>query len=176
MLEILTYGNPILTQPTRELESVGDKELALIGAMIETMYEADGVGLAAPQIGESIRLFVIDVDFDRKAKHRDRTRNPQVFINPKITWESDEDDSFEEGCLSLPDVNAEVWRPYAIRMTWRDENWVEHDAEFDDYEARVIQHEYDHLEQHLFVDRLSTVLKVKVAPKLALLRMKNEKH
>ena len=176
MLEIVIYGNPILKQPVRKLDGVGDKELALIGAMIETMYAADGVGLAAPQIGESLSLFVIDVDFDREAKHSDRTRNPQVFINPEILWESDEDEPFEEGCLSVPDIRNEVWRPSSIRMKWRDENWEEHEALFEDFEARVIQHEYDHLVQKLFVDRLSAAKRLALAPKLALIRAKGEKQ
>lgn len=171
MLEILTYGHPILSQPTRELTGVGDAELALIGEMIATMYEAEGVGLAAPQIGESLRLFVIDTDFDRDDRHPDRTRNPRVFINPKITWESDEDEPFEEGCLSVPDVKAEVWRPIAIKLSWRDEDWQEHEELFDDFEARVIQHEYDHLQARLFVDCVSAPRRVALAPKLALLRL-----
>jgi len=173
-LEILTYGNPDLTKPNSELEQIGDEELALIGAMIETMYEADGVGLAAPQIGRNLRMFVLDVDFDRDAKHPDETRNPQVFINPKITWESTEDEPFEEGCLSLPNVHAQVWRPSSVRMTWRDDAWEEHDELLEGYLARVAQHEYDHLEQHLFVDRISQNKRLSLAPKLTELRNNNK--
>ncbi len=175
MLEILTYGNPELTKPTVEVQSVGDAELLLIGSMIETMYEANGVGLAAPQVGEHLKLFVLDADFDRNAKDPDETRNPRVFINPVITWESDEDEPFEEGCLSLPDIYAQVWRPKSVRMKWRDDEWIEHEEVLEGYIGRIAQHEYDHLISHLLVDRISQNKRIELAPKLAALRDKKKR-
>ena len=128
----------------------------LIDDMFLTLEEASGVGLAAPQIGKNIRLFIVDCTpwADEDESLADFKR---VFINAEIYERSEETDLFNEGCLSLPGLHEDVRRPVAIRMRYLDENFVEHDEEFDGYPARVIQHEYDHLEGKVFTDRLSAL-------------------
>ena len=126
----------------------------LIDDMFLTLDEASGVGLAAPQIGKNIRLFIVDCtpwadDEPELADYR------KVFINAEIYEHSEETDLFNEGCLSLPGLHEDVRRPVAIKMRWLDENFVEHDELIDGLPARVIQHEYDHLEGKVFTDRLS---------------------
>ena len=126
----------------------------LLEDMWLTLGEASGVGLAAPQIGKNIRLFIVDCtpwaeDVPELADFR------KVFINAEIYERSAETSHFEEGCLSIPGIHEDVVRPVSIRMRYLDENFVEHDEEFSGYPARVIQHEYDHLEGKVFTDRLT---------------------
>jgi peptide deformylase len=122
--------------------------------MHETMKASSGVGLAAPQIGLALNMFVVDLspyaDDDPALADSKRT-----FINPEIYWEDETEVAMEEGCLSIPGLNEDVFRPERVRIRWVDERFVPHDAEFGGYEARVIQHEYDHLRGKMFVDRLS---------------------
>lgn len=158
ILPIHTYGDPVLREQTRKVEqdSAGLREL--VDSMIETMRGAEGIGLAAPQVGRSERLFVVDL-----APYADPEREeplvlppqPMVFINPVIEAESDEECEFEEGCLSIPDLHEIVVRPERIRVSYLDRNFEPHTLEADDMLARVIQHEYDHLDGVLFVDRIS---------------------
>lgn len=135
--------------------------------MFETMYEASGVGLAAPQIGRSIRLFIVDgspfaetdddEEEDPKAVGMDGFI--KVFINPILEEESGEKWGFHEGCLSIPKIREEVFRHEKIKISYYDENWEFHEDEFDGYKARIIQHEYDHIDGILFTDHLSVLKK-----------------
>jgi peptide deformylase len=133
--------------------------------MYETMTKADGVGLAAPQVGLSIRLFVIDLsalgeDDDRYRDYR------KTFINPQIVEFSDDTCSYEEGCLSLPDIHENVVRSSAITIKYLDESFVEHTEVFQEFAARVIQHEYDHLEGKVFTDRIAAIRRQLIKSKL----------
>ena len=146
----------------------------LIADMFDTMYHAKGVGLAAPQIGKSIRLFI--VDGSPFADEEDDEPDPRaegisdfkkVFINPIIEEESGEKWGFKEGCLSIPEIREEVQRQEKILITYFDENWNFHEEEYDGYAARVIQHEYDHVEGILFTDKLSPLKRKLLQKKLS---------
>ncbi len=128
--------------------------------MAETMYGANGIGLAGTQVGVMERIFVLDVDQERSddLERELDSRRLQVFINPEITWESEEDESFEEGCLSIPAVQRDIYRPVKITLHARDENFEPFEVDADKLLARVIQHELDHLNGILFVDHLSKCL------------------
>ncbi|MFT4857976.1 MAG: peptide deformylase, partial [Planctomycetota bacterium] len=161
---IVAFGNPILKKEAAEIAE-GTNLDALIKDMYATMDFANGVGLAAPQINQSVRLFVIDsslmLDEDEEEKGIRR-----VFINPIILDEYGDDYSFEEGCLSIPEVRAEIIRPERLTIEYYDENWNLKEEEFSGMTARVIQHEYDHLEGILFVDYLKGLKKRLVQAKL----------
>ncbi len=151
---IVIFGSEVLRKPCEEITPEYPELKKLIEDMFLTLAEAEGVGLAAPQIGKNIRLFIVDCTpwGEDDPECRDYKR---VFINPKIYATSEETGLFNEGCLSLPGLHEDVRRPIAIRMRYLDENFVEHDEEFSGYRARVIQHEYDHIEGVVFTDRLS---------------------
>lgn len=161
---IVAYGNPILKREAEEIAEGTDMN-TLIKDMYATMDFANGVGLAAPQINQGIRLFVIDstlmLDEDDEEKGIRR-----VFINPIILDEYGDDFGFEEGCLSIPEVRAEIIRPDKLTIEYYDENWKLHEEEFSGLTARVIQHEYDHLEGILFIDYLKGLKKRLVMAKL----------
>ena len=153
ILPIIAYGDPILKKKAQEITPEHPKLKELIASMYETMYNSSGVGLAAPQIGVSIRLFIVDCspfDDDEKAKDFKRT-----FINPQVTLEEGEKWNFNEGCLSIPGIREDINRHPKVYISYYDENFVHHEDIFDGIIARVIQHEYDHLEGTLFIDRLS---------------------
>ena len=124
--------------------------------MFETMYNASGIGLAAPQIGKSIRMFVVDASGLDEPEYEGFKK---VFINPEILDEEGEEWAFEEGCLSIPEVREDVNRQPILTLRYFDENWVEHEEKFDAMKARIIQHEYDHIEGVLFTDHLSAFKK-----------------
>jgi peptide deformylase len=168
LLKIIHYGHPLLREKAHDLKGVGRRERELIAAMAETMYAARGIGLAAPQVGVLERLFVVDSDQDRDEEDEgaESVRNLRVFINPVITWESEEDEPFKEGCLSIPGVEGEVFRPSRIMVSARDENFEPFEVEADELLARVIQHEQDHLEGVLFVDRLALLKRTMLAGQL----------
>lgn len=151
---IYIYGSSILRKECKEIDATYPELGKLIEDMFATMYASEGVGLAAPQIGKDIRLFVVDgtpfEDVDPTAKDFKK-----VFINPEIYEESEEEVLMNEGCLSVPGIHEDVYRPESIRINYLDENFEEHDEEFSGYPARVIQHEYDHLEGKVFTDHLS---------------------
>lgn len=151
---IVIYGAQTLRNKSQDITPDYPELKRLIDDMFLTMDEAAGVGLAAPQIGKNIRLFVVNctpwADEDPSlADYR------KVFINAQIYEHSEETDLFNEGCLSIPGIHEDVRRPIAIRMRYMDENFVEHDELFEGLPARVIQHEYDHLEGQVFTDHLS---------------------
>jgi len=161
---IVAYGNPILKKEAEEIHE-GENINELIQDMFTTMDNASGVGLAAPQINKGIRLFVIDstLMLDEKDEEKGIRR---VFINPILLDEYVDNYSFEEGCLSIPDIRAEIIRPEKLTLEYFDENWNLKEEEFSGMTARVIQHEYDHLECILFIDYLKGLKKRMVQSKL----------
>ncbi len=153
-LPIYAYGHPVLKKVGKPVETMDDSLKAFINDMWDTMYHASGVGLAAPQVGASKRIFVVDtvqiMDDDEKDKGI-----KQVFINPEKLEESGTEYAYEEGCLSIPDIRADVHRQRRIKLSYLDENFEEQTAVFEGLNARVIQHEYDHLDGVLFVERIN---------------------
>lgn len=165
ILPIYTYGQPALRKQTEDIPHDYEGLEELIANMFETMYNASGVGLAAPQVGLSIRLFVIDatVMADDYAECKDFKR---AFINPHIVAESEETITLEEGCLSLPGISENVSRPVWVEVEYRDEAGEQHKERIEGYAARVFQHEYDHLEGHVFTDRISPLRRQFIKTKL----------
>jgi len=166
ILPIVAYGDPILKKEADEIDKDFPDLKQLISDMFETMYHAKGVGLAAPQIGKSIRLFIVDGapfadeegdEPDPKAVGIENFK--KVFINPIIEEENGNKWSFQEGCLSIPKIRENVYRKEQVLITYYDENWNFHEEKFDGYAARIIQHEYDHIEGILFTDHLSPLKK-----------------
>lgn len=155
---IVIYGVPTLRKVAKKIQKDQPGLEALINDMWETMYKSDGIGLAAPQIGKSLRLFVIDGN-DLKEDYPEAEGFKQTFINARVIEESGEKWAFNEGCLSLPTIREDVLRKSKVRIQYYDENWNFHDKEFDGIIARVVQHEYDHLEGVLFVDHLAPLKK-----------------
>ena len=155
---IIAYGHPVLKKRAEaiEMDSIDVKKLA--EDMFETMYNANGIGLAAPQIGKSVRMFITD-GTPLEEEQEEMGDFKKVFINPSIDEEYGEDWVFEEGCLSIPTIRENVERPDTLKIHYFDENWQEHEEEFDGMKARIIQHEFDHLEGVLFVDYLSPIKK-----------------
>ena len=172
ILPIVAYGDAVLKKTAEEIDPAYPELGFLIQNMFETMYNAQGVGLAAPQVGLSIRLFIVDgspfldeedEEIDPKAVGLENFK--KVFINPIIHEEKGEDWGFNEGCLSIPKIREEVYRKEEICISYYDEEWNFHEKEiFNGYAARIIQHEYDHIEGILFTDHLS-VLKRKLLTK-----------
>ncbi|MBS2212288.1 peptide deformylase [Carboxylicivirga mesophila] len=166
-LAITAYGTKVLRKVCDEITADYEGLQVLIDNMWETMYEAGGVGLAAPQVNKAIRLFTVDTvqvfegmkEEDKEDLFEDEQPVKEVFINAKITGESDEVWADNEGCLSLPDLSGEVERPWAIEIEYYDRDFNKHKKTFTGYNARVIQHEYDHTEGILYVDHLSGISK-----------------
>jgi len=162
---ILVYGHPVLRKVSEEVDKDCPEMNQIINDLFETMYKSEGLGLAAPQIGKSIRIFVIDgkpisEDEPELADFK------KVFINAHITEKSGEFKLMNEGCLSIPNLREEVDRESHIRINYYDENWEFHDEEYDGYKARIIQHEYDHLDGILFTDKVSPLRKRLIKSKL----------
>lgn len=153
ILPIVAYGDIVLKKVAIDIDAKFPELKSLIKNMWDTMYNANGVGLAAPQIGQDIRLFVVDSEpmFD---EDEDNLGIKKVFINATILEEWGEEWTYEEGCLSIPGIREDVVRPKNIRIEYWDENFKKHTAEFEGMNARVIQHEYDHIEGVLFTDHL----------------------
>jgi peptide deformylase len=172
ILPIVAYGDPVLRKVGKEIDKDYPGLTELIANMKETMYNASGVGLAAPQIGKDIRLFVIDAspfagDEDLSEEERKILENfNRVFINPKILSEEGEEWVFNEGCLSIPDVREDVWRQPTITIEYQDEDFNTHTETLTGLAARVFQHEYDHIEGVLFTDKLSSLKKRLIKKKL----------
>ncbi|MEA3445321.1 MAG: peptide deformylase [Bacteroidota bacterium] len=166
ILPITAYGHPILRKKTVEFDENYPGLQELINNMFETMYKSQGVGLAAPQVNRSLRLFIIDATpmGNDVEEFKDFKR---AFLNPYILEESGETWSFNEGCLSIPGVREDVKRPDWIKIEYYDENWELHEEEFSGIPARIIQHEYDHLDGILFPDRLSSLKKRLLKSKLS---------
>ena len=174
ILPILAYGDPILKKESEEIDETYTDLETLIEDMFETMYRAKGVGLAAPQIGRNIRLFIVDGSpFAEKEEGEDDdpralgTENfKKVFINPIIEEEEGEEWSFQEGCLSIPKIRENVSRKSDIVISYYDENWELKEERYSGYAARIIQHEYDHIEGVLFTDYLGPLKRKLLKKKL----------
>lgn len=172
-VEILTYGNLTLKQHSKPLDTVTPKIKSLTEQMGRIMYEHHGVGLAAPQVGELVRVVVLDVDQVQTESNPNPIRRLQIFVNPEIVWESREDSPYTEGCLSIPGVEGRVYRPALVRIRYRDLDFRVNEVDAGDLLARVIQHEIDHLDGVLFVDRLGFTQRALIAGKLSQLRKKS---
>ena len=155
ILPIHVYGSPVLQQQTVEVRENSPELQELIDNMIQTMHGATGIGLAAPQVGRSERLFVVDLS-PLADDNPELPQGPQVFINPEIKAESEMMEEYEEGCLSLPDLREYVTRPDGISVSYLDRDFREQHLEAEGMLARVIQHEYDHLDGVLFIDHVSS--------------------
>tara|TARA_B110001452_G_C15160439_1_gene403648 strand:+ start:523 stop:1113 length:591 start_codon:yes stop_codon:yes gene_type:complete len=172
ILPIVAYGDPVLRKVAVAIDAEFPDLEKLINNMKETMYNASGVGLAAPQIGKAIRLFLIDASpfaEDDNLSEEERTvlkSFNRVFINPKILEEEGEEWLFNEGCLSIPEVREDVSRQPKITIEYQDEHFTIHTETLEGLAARVFQHEYDHIEGILFTDKLSTLKKRIIKKKL----------
>lgn len=160
---IVAYGHPVLKKQAQEIEKDDIDVKQLAEDMFETMHNASGIGLAAPQIGKSIRMFIADAT---PLEDEDIGEWKQVFINPEIIEEHGDDWAFEEGCLSIPNIREDVLRPAKLKISYFDENWEKHTEDFDGMQARIIQHEYDHIEGILFTDHLTAFKKRLLKSKL----------
>ncbi|MFO8148387.1 MAG: peptide deformylase [Bacteroidota bacterium] len=173
ILPIIAYGDPVLRKKGKEITKEYPNLDKLIENMWDTMYEAYGVGLAAQQIGLPIRLFIIDPsafgeDDELDIDEQNQLKNlKKVFINPKIVAEEGEEWAFNEGCLSIPEVREDVFRKQQITIEYQDENFDSFREVYEGLAARVIQHEYDHIEGILFTDKLSSLKKRLIKGKLA---------
>lgn len=164
-LSVYVIGSQVLKKKAEDIDKSFEGLDQLIADMFETMYKSDGVGLAAPQIGKSIRLFVVDsTPFSENDESLKDFK--KAFINAKITEFSGEKIYYNEGCLSVPGIREEVQRYEKIRIEYYDENFEFHDEEFSGIKAWIIQHEYDHIEGVLFVERLSSIRKKLIKSKL----------
>ena len=172
IIPIYGYGEPVLRQVCEEISPDYPNLSAIIANMYDTMYNAFGVGLAAPQVGLPIRLFIIDTepfsDSDDLSKDEQKQLKnfKQTFINAKMLLEDGEEWGFNEGCLSIPDVREDVYRNERITIEYYDESFNKKTEVFDGLIARVIQHEYDHIEGILFTDKISTLKKTLIKKKL----------
>lgn len=173
ILPIVAYGDPILKKDCEEIDQNYPDLKQLISDMFETMYKAKGVGLAAPQIGKNIRLFI--VDGSPFADDEDEEDDPRaegiehfkkVFINPIIEEEDGKEWPFQEGCLSIPKIRENVTRKPDITVSYYDENWELQEESYSGYAARIFQHEYDHIEGILFTDYLSPLKRKLIQKKL----------
>jgi peptide deformylase len=161
---IVMYGDPVLRQRAKDIEP-GTDLTQLIADMNETMHNASGIGLAAPQIGKAVRLFV--VDGSGLEEEPEMLNFKQAFINPVILDETGKPWEFEEGCLSIPNIREKISRKEKLKIRYYDEQWKLHEDEYDGMKARIIQHEYDHIEGKLFVDYLTPLKKRLLKGKLA---------
>lgn len=165
ILPIIAYGDPVLKQPAKDVPEDYPELKRLIGDMFDTMYNAKGVGLAAPQVGKSLRLFIVDaspfVDDEENLENYKK-----AFINPHLIEETGKEWKFNEGCLSIPGIREDVPRKPKIKLRYYDEDFKLHEEEIEGLAARIIQHEYDHIEGILFVDRLSPLRKRMLKSKL----------
>ena len=166
ILPIYTYGQPVLRKVSQDIDADYPELDSLIANMVETLADSEGIGLAAPQIGLNIRLVIIDLDVisDDLPEYKDYKR---VFINPHIIeYDDTETETMEEGCLSLPGIHENVKRPTRIHVKYLDRDFVEHDEWISGYLARVMQHEFDHLDAKMFVDRITPLRKQLIKNKL----------
>ena len=166
ILPVYVYGSQVLRKVAKNIDLDYNGLSELIDNMFETMYDSDGVGLAAPQIGKSIRLFIIDAS---PLEEDDPSLKgfKKVFINPQIMERTGENWVYNEGCLSIPDIREEVERPDIIKIKYQDENFNPKEETYEGIKARIIQHEYDHLDGVLFVDKLSPIRKKLLKGKLS---------
>ena len=162
---ILIHPDPRLKKPCDPVAEVGDDLRLLAKDMLETMYDAPGIGLAAPQIGVMRRMIVMDC-----VKSPESTPRPKVLLNPELTWASEDLSTYEEGCLSIPDQYAEVERPAEVRVRWMDLDGVEQEEQFSGLWATCVQHEIDHLNGKLFIDFLRPLKRQMITRKMEKLK------
>lgn len=162
---ILIHPDPRLKKVTEPVARITPEIEVLAADMLATMYDAPGVGLAAPQIGVLSRIFVMDATRDPEAE-----KQPMVLINPEIEWSSEAQNTYDEGCLSIPDQYAEVTRPAQVRMRWLGLDGKTHQQEFDGLWATCAQHELDHLNGILFIDHLSAIKRQMITRKMVKLK------
>ncbi|MFT5602340.1 MAG: peptide deformylase [Flavobacteriales bacterium] len=174
ILPIYAYGSPVLREECEEIEE-GKDITKLLSDMFETMYNSQGVGLAAPQVGKALRLFLVDTapfaedepKTEEEAKNMEILKNfKKVFINPIIEEETGKEWAFSEGCLSIPNIREDVFRKSVIKISYFDENWDFKEESYTGVVARVIQHEYDHVEGVLFTDYANPLKKRMLKRKL----------
>ncbi|MEX0771837.1 MAG: peptide deformylase [Balneolales bacterium] len=166
VLPIVTYDDPVLKRKAETVETDNDELQDLIDDMFETMYNAHGVGLAAPQVGVSLRLFVVDADVMAEDDETATKYGPMVFINPELYEIECEKVEMEEGCLSIPDIREKVLRPDKVRVKFLDRDFQTSVMKFSSWMARVVQHEYDHIEGVLFIDYVGSFRKRLLRTKL----------
>ena len=166
ILPIVPFGADILRKECINIDKSYENLDSLIDNMFETMYDASGVGLAAPQINKSLRLFIIDTEPFEDEENTDHVGIKKVFINPKILLKSGDIWSFNEGCLSIPDVREDVKRVSEVTLEYFDENFEKNTDIFSGLNARVILHEYDHIEGVLFIDKITPLRKRMIKGKL----------
>ena len=167
---IVLYGHPVLRQKAKDV-LLGDQSVReLVSSLFETMYAAQGVGLASPQVGISLRVFVVD---SMPVEGNEEDALKQAFINPRIIDKNGDPWSFEEGCLSIPGIREEISRKSGTVIQYFDENWQKYEQTFDGMKARIIQHEYDHIEGTLFTDHISSFKKRLLKGKLSNIRKGN---
>lgn len=164
ILDILTAPDPVLKKKADRVKEVTDEIRTLLDDMLETMYDAPGIGLAAPQVGVLKRVIVVDVSGD------DEDPAPYKMINPQVTWASDEIGLYEEGCLSVPKSYSEVERPVAVKVSYLNENGEACEVNADGLLATCLQHEIDHLNGTLFIDHLSRIKRSMIMRKLTKLK------
>lgn len=163
ILPIVAYGDPVLKRVSKDIDKTYPDLNGLIQNMYETMANANGVGLAAPQIGKDIRIFVVDGTVLESLKDSGFRK---VFINVHILEQTGEEWAYEEGCLSIPGIRESIMRPSKLKVKYVDENFTEHVEEYEGIQARIIQHEHDHLDGKLFIDYLSPLKKQLLKGKL----------
>ena len=164
ILPIYLYGQAVLRKQAEEIENTPELK-QFIADMYETLTQAEGCGLAAPQVGKSWRLFVVDGS-ELAEDYPECKDFKRAFINPEILEESEETCTYSEGCLSLPGISENVVRPTTVKMRYLDEDFNAHEEVFTGFCARIVQHEYDHLEGHVFTDRISPIRKTFTRNKL----------
>ncbi len=169
ILPVVTYDDPVLRKPAEPVDPDHPGLEQLIDDLFDTMYEANGVGLAAPQVGVSLRMFVVDADAITEDEDEEAF-GPGVFINPEIEVVDEERWDAEEGCLSLPEIREKVTRPDTIRIRYQDPDFQTHEEVHSGWYARVLQHEYDHLKGVLFIDYLGAFRKRLIRKKLEEIR------
>lgn len=167
MRDIILHPDPVLKKVCKPVDTVDEAVKALAQDMLETMYEAPGVGLAAPQVGELSRIFVMD------CTQKEKESQPMVLINPQIVWQSEEKNVYNEGCLSLPEMYEDVTRPERCVVQWLDLNGGQQEQEFDGLWSTCAQHEIDHLNGKLFIDYLSGLKRSMITKKM--MKLKKER-
>ena len=165
ILPIYLYGQPVLRKEAEDVPRDYPELKPLIDNMFETLLQAEGCGLAAPQVGLGLRLFIVD-GTELAEDYPECANFKKVFINPEMIERSEEKITYSEGCLSLPGISENVIRPQKIRIRYYDENCQEHEDELSGFDARIVQHEYDHLEGNVFTDRISPIRRQFVNGKL----------
>lgn len=169
-LDVRIYGDPVLHETARPITRITERHRQLAQEMIETMYAKRGIGLAANQVGITERMIVVDTTWAERNGRKPQPKNPTVMINPVVLEEGVEDDVYSEGCLSLPEIEGDVWRPTQIRFRYQTLEGETIEREAVELEARCVMHEVDHLDGILFIDRMAPDERERMAGKLQRLR------